>query len=47
MEWTSPLWGSYARPKIVLSFTEQIYGRLKVSTRNLAIWARVTEFSGQ
>jgi len=31
----------------VLFFAGQDYGRLKVSTRNLAISARVTEFSGQ
>ena len=33
--------------KIELSFVGNIYGRLNVSTRNFAIWARVTESSGQ
>jgi hypothetical protein len=35
------------RPKIVLSFIGNNYGKLNVNTRNFAISARVTEFSGQ
>ena len=41
MGWTS------VHPKIVFFSAGQNYGKLKVSTRNTAISARVTESSGQ